>query len=234
MQRTDKVPLVLYISSLVSSVISNLSTAMCLALSRWTDTHQMYHHYWVTFIDDLLLLLKGSLPAEAKVWDLCCIQQFKDWAENVMGHSEGWHGWRVHVQRVWGILHWAWHPEAAHCQESPSAEWCCREEQQDNGRWHCLHALWVWDDHSLLGEALATFIHASNRLLTSALPDSTPHKAFFGSKPDLSMLRVWGCTAYVLIQRDKQALGSLGTMGEVCLHGIPSELQGLEVLQPCH
>ena len=62
------------------------------------------------------------------------------------------------------------------------------------------------------GEALATFIHTSNRLFTSALPeDSTPHEAFFGSKPDLSMLRVWGCTAYVLIQRDKRSLGSLGT-----------------------
>ena len=65
------------------------------------------------------------------------------------------------------------------------------------------------------GEALATFIHTSNRLLTSALPDSTPHEAFLGSKPDLSM-RVWGCTAYVLIQRDKRLLGSLGTHMETC------------------
>jgi hypothetical protein len=48
------------------------------------------------------------------------------------------------------------------------------------------------------------------------------------------MLRVWGCTAYVLIQRDKQPLGRpWDTYGEVCLHWIPSGLQGLEVLQPC-
>ena len=53
------------------------------------------------------------------------------------------------------------------------------------------------------GEALATFIHTSNRFLTSALPDSTPHEALYRTKPDLSMLHVWGCTAYVLIQKDK-------------------------------
>jgi hypothetical protein len=38
------------------------------------------------------------------------------------------------------------------------------------------------------GEALAAFIHTSNRLLTSALPDMTPYQSVNGSKPDLSML----------------------------------------------
>ena len=66
------------------------------------------------------------------------------------------------------------------------------------------------------GEALAAFIHTSNRFLTSALPDSNPHEAFYGSKPDLCTLCVWGCTAYVLIQRDKRLLGSLGTHMEKC------------------
>ena len=42
------------------------------------------------------------------------------------------------------------------------------------------------------GEALATFIHTSNRVHTSGLPDSTPHEAFYGTKLDLSMLCVWG------------------------------------------
>jgi len=60
------------------------------------------------------------------------------------------------------------------------------------------------------GEALASFVHVYNRVITSALPDSTPHEAFLGSKPDLSMLHVWGCTGYVLVQKDKRPLGSLG------------------------
>ena len=67
------------------------------------------------------------------------------------------------------------------------------------------------------GEALAAFIHTSNRSFTSALPDMTPHEAFLGSKPDLSMLHVWGCTAYVLIQRDNWPLQSLGTHMEKCV-----------------
>ena len=67
------------------------------------------------------------------------------------------------------------------------------------------------------GEALATFIHTCNRFLTSALPDSTPHEALYRTKPDPSMLHVWGCTAYVLIQKDKWPLGSLGTHMEKCV-----------------
>ena len=83
------------------------------------------------------------------------------------------------------------------------------------------------------GEALATFIHTSNRLFTSALPDSTPHEAFYGTKPNLSMLRVWGCTAYVLIQRDKRLLGSLGTHMEKCVFlGYPQGYKGWKFYNP--
>jgi hypothetical protein len=63
--------------------------------------------------------------------------------------------------------------------------------------------------HSGEREALTTFIHTSNRSFTSAPPDGTPHEAFYGTKLDLSMLHVWGCIAYVLIQTS----GHLGTLG---------------------
>jgi hypothetical protein len=52
---------------------------------------------------------------------------------------------------------------------------------------------------------------------TTLLQGATPHEAFCGSKPDLAHLRVWGCTAYVLIQKDKQPLGSLGVHMEKCI-----------------
>ena len=70
---------------------------------------------------------------------------------------------------------------------------------------------------SFWGEALATFVHVHNRISTSALPDTTPHESFLGNKPDVSMLRVWGCTAYVLVQKDKRPLGSLGSHMERCI-----------------
>ena len=61
----------------------------------------------------------------------------------------------------------------------------------------------------------------------------TPHEAFLGSKPDLSMLCVWGCTAYVLIQRDKQPLGSLGTHMEKCVFiGYPPGYKGWKFYSP--
>ena len=70
---------------------------------------------------------------------------------------------------------------------------------------------------SFWGEAMASFIHVSNRVTTTSLQGSTPHEAFYRSKPDLSHLRIWGCTAYVLIQKDKQPLGSLGAHMEKCI-----------------
>lgn len=33
-----------------------------------------------------------------------------------------------------------------------------------------------------------------------------PYELWHGQKPDVSHLRVWGCTAYVHVQKDKQAL----------------------------
>jgi hypothetical protein len=70
---------------------------------------------------------------------------------------------------------------------------------------------------SFWGEAMASFIHVSNRVTTTSLQGSTPYEAFYGSKPDLSHLRVWGCIAYVLIQKDKRPLGSLGAHMEKCI-----------------
>ena len=61
------------------------------------------------------------------------------------------------------------------------------------------------------------FIHNSNRPFTSALPDRTLYKVFLGSKLDLSMLHVWDCTAYVLVQRDKRPLESLGPHMKKCV-----------------
>jgi len=56
---------------------------------------------------------------------------------------------------------------------------------------------------SLWGEALATQIHVWNRLSTSFLKGMTPYEAWFKRKPDVSHLTVWGCLAYVFIQKDK-------------------------------
>ena len=58
---------------------------------------------------------------------------------------------------------------------------------------------------SFWGEALATFVYVRNRLPTAALPSTTtPFAVAFGRKPSLQHLRVFGCRAYVLIQKDQR------------------------------
>jgi len=57
---------------------------------------------------------------------------------------------------------------------------------------------------SFWGEALAAQIHIWNHLPTSSLERMTPHEAWFKRKPDISHLRVWGCLAYVYVQKDKR------------------------------
>src|ERR1700742_1901617 len=55
-------------------------------------------------------------------------------------------------------------------------------------------------------ECLATFLHVWNRLLASTSNTwSTPYQAWFGTVPDISHLRVWGCRALVHIQCNKRA-----------------------------
>jgi hypothetical protein len=86
---------------------------------------------------------------------------------------------------------------------------------------------------SFWGEALSSFIHVSNRISSAVLSDVTPHEAFIGTKPDLSMLRVWGCTAYVLIQKDKRQLGSLGAHMEKCIFiGYPQGYKAWKFYSP--
>jgi transposase InsO family protein len=59
---------------------------------------------------------------------------------------------------------------------------------------------------SFKGEAVAAYIHIWNYLPTSAGSDNskTPHELWFKSEPDVSHFRVWGCTAYVHVQKDKR------------------------------
>jgi len=49
----------------------------------------------------------------------------------------------------------------------------------------------------LWGEAVRHLVYLLNRLPTKALEDKTPFEGWHGRKPNLSYLRVFGCTAHV-------------------------------------
>ncbi|EKM73380.1 hypothetical protein AGABI1DRAFT_134888 [Agaricus bisporus var. burnettii JB137-S8] len=50
---------------------------------------------------------------------------------------------------------------------------------------------------SFWGECISSMVHVWNMLPTASLSGTTPFQAFYKRKPDVSHLRVWGCTSYV-------------------------------------
>src|SRR5882762_11254423 len=79
---------------------------------------------------------------------------------------------------------------------------------------------------SFWGEALASFVHVSNCLPTASIAmQTTPYQLWHGRKPDVAPFRVWGCLAYVHVQKDKRQ--SLGSHMHKCVFiGYPSGYKG--------
>ena len=53
-------------------------------------------------------------------------------------------------------------------------------------------------------EALSTAAYLINRSPTKALDDKTPFEAWYGKKPNVSHLRVLGCSAYTHVPKDER------------------------------
>jgi len=56
----------------------------------------------------------------------------------------------------------------------------------------------------LWGEAVLAATYLTNRTPTETVPNKTPYEAWYGHKPDLSKLKVFGCYAYALVPREKR------------------------------
>ena len=80
-------------------------------------------------------------------------------------------------------------------------------------------------------EATAAFIHVANMCSTSKTPNSTPYAEWHKEKPDIGHLRVWGCLAYVHIQKDKRV--GLSPHMEKCIFiGYPEGYKGWKFYNP--
>ncbi|KAJ8515124.1 hypothetical protein ONZ45_g7425 [Pleurotus djamor] len=67
--------------------------------------------------------------------------------------------------------------------------------------------------------------------MTSAVKDATPYEVWHRKKPDVGHLRVWGCVAYVHIQKDKR--NQQGAHAQKCIFiGYPSETKGWKFWDP--
>ena len=80
--------------------------------------------------------------------------------------------------------------------------------------------------------AVSAYIHVGNMHPTSHIPeDTTPHELWFKQKPDVSHLRVWGCLAYVHVQKDKR--DASGIHIQKCIFvGYPTEYKGWSFYNP--
>jgi len=79
---------------------------------------------------------------------------------------------------------------------------------------------------SFWGEALASYVHVWNCLPTASIAEATtPYALWHGKKPDVLHFRVWGCTAYVHVQKDQRK--GLGAHMQKCVFiGYPVGYKG--------
>lgn len=69
--------------------------------------------------------------------------------------------------------------------------------------------------HKFWAEAISTATFLRNRSPTSAVEGTTPHQAWYGQKPRVDHLRVFGCVAYVHVPKDER--GKLDSKTNKCI-----------------
>jgi transposase InsO family protein len=83
---------------------------------------------------------------------------------------------------------------------------------------------------SFKADAVAAYIYVRNRC-SNASGAKTPFERFYGKKPDVSHLRIFGCTSYVHVQRDKRT--GIGAHMEKCIFiGYPSDYKAWRLYNP--
>lgn len=190
--------------------------------------------YWDTFIDDYSDWW-ALRPLRKKSDNFAAFKQYKAWAENKTGYKIG-----------------AFQDDKAGDYMSAEYEQFCADEgierrhttrnrPQQNG--HSERANRTISDNvtamlyeaglpqSFALEAAGAFIHVRNRCSTSNVPTSTPHERFLNKKPDISYFRVWGCLAYVHIQKDKR-VGLSPHMQKCIFIGYPEGYKGWKFYNP--
>src|SRR5437660_7975283 len=205
-----------------------------------SDVHGVSHlsfsgyRYWVTFIDDYSRF-HFVLPIKAKSDVFEAFKTFKVFAEN---QSER----KIKILRDDKGGEYMYNAFLKFTQECGILrQHTTRNRPQQNGVTERANRLIseritaMLDETGLSkafwGECLASLVHVLNRCSTDALKDATPYSLWHGVKPDVSHLRVWGCTAYVLIQKDKRH--SLDSHVEKCVFiGYPEGYKGWKFFNP--
>ncbi|KAJ3489721.1 hypothetical protein NLI96_g1948 [Meripilus lineatus] len=198
------------------------------------QTHSGFR-YWITFIDDRSKF-KAAIPLKAKSEAFLAFKRYRAYAMTKHNLEIG------ALQDDKGGEYMSKEFDSFCADHGIVRRHTVRNRPQQNGVAERFNRLLNESITTMLaesnlpmqfwGEALATFIHIHNRCSTSSLPNTTPFEMWEGSKPDLSHLRVWGCTAYVHVQKDKRS-SSLGSHMEKCVFiGYPPGYKGWKFYNP--
>jgi transposase InsO family protein len=205
-----------------------------------SDVHQIGvtshggYKYWVSFIDDCSRF-KALYPMKKKSDTFDCFKRFKAWAENLTGKKIK----RLRDDKGGEYMSNEFQKFLDEC--GISREHTVHNRPQQNGVAERANRLFAERIVALLeesglsrkywAECLAALIHVLNRCSTSAVEGKTSHEVWYKEKPGVGHLRVWGCLAYVHIQKDKRA--KLGSHMEKCIFiGYPDGYKGWKFYNP--
>jgi hypothetical protein len=176
------------------------------------------YQYWIQFVDDCTRF-KCGLGLRKKSEAFAAFLQFKAYAENV-------HNAKIKVIREDKGSEFMSNVFNQYCIDNGiERQHTVRNRPQQNGDVERANRTVSDQVTSMLNEAnlpvqfwfhaFVALLHVLNRTPTAPLLDKTPHEAWLGKKPDVSHLRVWGCLAYVHVQKDKRK--SFGSHMEKCI-----------------
>ena len=192
------------------------------------------YRYWITFIDDYtrfrtVIFLKSNDEA------FSAFQRYKAYAENHLGA-------KIQCMRIdKGGEYMSNRFIDFMLNHGITRQYTVRARPQQNGVAERVNR--TIEEHitamlaesrlppSFLGQAVAAYIHIWNRCSTTSLDSKTPYELWHRKIPNVSHLRVWGCTAYVHIQKDKRT--GIGSHMEKCVFiGYPEGYKGWMFYNP--
>ena len=192
------------------------------------------YQYWIQFVDDCTRF-KCGLGLRNKSEAFAAFLQFKAYAENV-------HNAKIKVIREDKGSEFMSNVFNQYCIDNGiQRQHTVRNRPQQNGDVERANRTVSDQVTSMLNEAnlpvqfwfhaFVALLHVLNRTPTAPLLDKTPHEAWLKKKPDVSHLRVWGCLAYVHVQKDKRK--SFGSHMEKCIFvGYPAGYKGWQFYNP--
>jgi hypothetical protein len=206
----------------------------------YSDVHQLNtrtqdgYKYWITFIEAktkfyVVYLLKHKSDA------FTAFKDYKAYAENITGQCMG----EFQMDKGGKYISKAF--LAFLREHGIVAQMTIRNRHQQNGVVECANCALEKHTTSMLeqaglpdsfsGEVVGAYVHVCNMIPTSANLKTTPFELWHKKKPEVSNLHIWGCNAYVHVQKDKQT-GIHSHIQQCIFLGYPPDYAGWKFYNP--